>query len=237
MKNSGKILKVIVFGVFILFGLGLRLSYAGEIDVLLNKLVEKGILKAFEAQEIRTETNEEIAKIKKEEQKEYKKLSKDSLPGWIKDTKLKGDLRLRYQYDKKEGSEERHRERIRYRLGLESKVGEALKVAAGLASGSSDSRSTNQTLQDTFSTKGIQLDYAYAQFKANDKLTFYGGKILRKPVLWEPADLLWDGDINPEGAALAFNKPMDSIDLFFNSGVFALDEASSDTSDPFMYYF
>jgi len=230
-----KIVFAIVSGACILFVLGMQPLYAGEMDILLKKLVEKKILTAEEAEEVLAETKEEMREGMKKDAGAAG--GDDSLPGWVKNTKLKGDLRLRYERVKKEGSEDRHRGRIRYRLGVESKLADNLKVAAGLASGSSDPRSTNQSFQDAFSTKSIQLDYAYAEFKADEKLILYGGKMHRSPVIWEPSELLWDGDINPEGAALAFNNPIDSIDLFFNSGVFALDEASSDTSDPFMYYF
>ena len=90
--------------------------------------------------------------------------------------------------------------------------------------------------RNTFQTPDIRLDYAFAEYSAAPWLTLYGGKFKRKPVVWQPSDLLWDSDINPEGGAITINKGlMSNLDLFFNTGVFVLDESSSDTSDPMMY--
>ncbi|MFH1854386.1 MAG: putative porin [Candidatus Omnitrophota bacterium] len=205
--------------------------FAGEVDVLVDKLVEKGILSPVEAQIILDETKQEVAKDLAQG-KSY------ALPDWVQRTKLKGDLRLRYQYDDKDldSVSGRNRERVRFRLGIESKVNGQWKIAAGLASGSSDPRSTNQTLQDTFSSKGINLDYMYAQYTAAPWLSVVGGKMERKPILWEPTDLLWDGDINPEGAALVLSKGMEGIDLFMNTGFFVIDESSSKSKEPWMSY-
>ncbi len=207
------------------------LCFAGEIDILVNKLVEKGVLSHGEAQEIITETKEEV-------RAQIAAGTSDMLPGWLQRTKLKGDLRLRYQYSDTDGDSKsgRHRERVRFRLGLESKVNEQWTVLAGLATGSSDPRSTNQTMQDTFSTKGINLDYAYAVYAPAGWLNLYGGKMKRKPILWEPTDLLWDGDVNPEGVAFTIENSLDQLDLFMNSGFFILDESSSKSNEPYMAY-
>ncbi len=222
---------------FILFAFLMGMNFyannavAGEIDILINKLVDKGILSHGEAQQVLTETKEEIrANIASGKE--------DSLPVWIQNSKLKGDFRLRYQYDDKKNDSKsgRNRARIRYRLGVESKVNDSLKVAAGLASGGSDPRSTNQTFQDTFSTKGINLDYAYLDYNAAPWAKVQAGKMPRKAVLWEPTDLLWDGDINPEGAALMLSRSLSGIDLFLNSGFFVLDESSSASNEPYMAY-
>jgi hypothetical protein len=134
-------------------------------------------------------------------------------------------------------------------LGLESDVTDTVKVGAGLASGSDDPRSTNQTLDNTFDTPDIRLDYAFAQWKPEDGMSFIGGKFGRKDYLWAPTDLLWDGDINPEGASMHFDRSLnDSVDGFLNSGVWVLEEiesgniaaitedSSEDHVDPFLTY-
>ena len=203
-------------------------SFAGEVDILVDKLVEKGFLTPVEAQIILDETKQEVAK-------EVAQGESYALPKWVQNIKFKGDLRTRYQWEKQKGSEERHRGRIRFRLGSEMKVTEGLKVAAGLATGGTDPRSTNETLDNTFETPDIRLDYAYAQYVPVSWLTLQGGKIKGTP-FWTPSDLLWDSDINPDGVAVNLNYGLSSnIDAFFNTGLFILDESSSDTSDPFMY--
>jgi len=53
-----------------------------------------------------------------------------TLPKWVQNFTFKGDLRLRYQTDKKEDSKRRHRGRIRARLGADVKVTDDINVAA-----------------------------------------------------------------------------------------------------------
>ena len=205
-------------------------AFAGEIDLLVQKLVEKGILSPGEAQQVITETKEEI-------KKEVAQAKSESLPQWIQTMKLKGDFRLRYQRDHSIASttQDQNRARIRARLGLESKVNDKLKVDVGIATGTtSDPRSTNITLGSSSSKKSIILDYAYAQYTPFSWGTFLGGKF-HNP-LWEPGDLIWDTDITPEGGAakLSYNLSPNT-ELFANTGVFVLGESSGDAADPTMY--
>lgn len=219
-------------------------AQAGEVDVLLQKLVEKGILSSTEAQEVRTETNEEVAKQKKVADGEYAELAKKSMPDWVKNIKLKGDFRLRYQYQHtNDALNDRHRARIRLRLGAEGKVNDKLMVGVGIATGLNDgsadaARSTNATLENGFSKKVISLDYAYAKYTPYEWLEIIGGKF-HNP-LWMPSDLVWDSDINPEGGSINLKKKMnDQLDLFLNTGIFVLDESNSagQNDDPMMYVF
>lgn len=217
----------------------LKNSFAGEVDILVQKLVEKGILTPGEAQEILVETKEEI-------KKEIAMGKYETLPTWLQTIKLKGDFRARYQWTKKKGSEDRHRERIRLRLGADAMVNEQMKIALGLATlgKANDPRSTNVTLgtgRDEASNnpgtfKDIGLDYAYAEYFPFTWLTLSAGKI--RNVLWEPSDLLWDTDINPDGGALKLSYKINpNLGLFMNNMVYVLSESSSDTSDPFMFAF
>ncbi len=239
-----KFLTVMVLAGFIVLTVRTPSSYASEVDVLLQKLVEKGVLSSSEAQEIRTETNEEIAKQDKEKQEDYKKLAKDTLPAWVQNTKLKGDFRLRYQLDKDKGQEDENRARIRARFGLDTKVNDQVKAGIGIATGKlSDPRSTNVTLGlDSSSTnnpgsfKDITLDYAYGQYTPFNWLTLTGGKF--KNPLWQPNDLIWDGDLNPEGVAAQLSyKLSPQLELFMNDLFFTLFESRTDTSDAFMAAF
>lgn len=157
------------------------------------------------------------------------------LPEWVQNFTFKGDLRLRYQSNKRQETKGRHRGRIRARLGADVKVTDEIKVAAGLATGGTDPRSTNQTLQNTFETPDIRLDYAYGQYKPLSWVTLKGGKIKGMP-FWKPSDLLWDSDINPEGGGAQLKYSLrPNVGVFFNTSCFILDESGSDTSDPFMY--
>ncbi|MDD4878972.1 MAG: putative porin [Candidatus Omnitrophica bacterium] len=215
-------------------------SYAGEMDVLLGKLVDKGILTASEAQEIRTETNDEIAKQEKVKQEDYKKLAKDSMPDWVKNIKFSGDFRNRYQWDKSKSATsvatERNRDRIRVRLGADMKVIDDFKVGFGIATGTTtDPKSTNVTLGDGFSFKNIILDYGYGQYiphwTAPVDTTFTAGKF--KNPFWEPINALVDGDINPEGAALQLKYNVNpSANVFLNYGFLYLGDTFPKTKNP-----
>jgi hypothetical protein len=251
---------------FVILGLGSYVSYASEVDALLQKLIDKGILTAPEAQEIRSETNDEIAKTEKQKQEDYKALAKDILPDWVKNTKLKGDFRLRYSYNHPKGvgnlTNDNQRARLRLRMGLESNINDKVTVAAGLATGlgspndtplsattgngtgayvgdlSRDyARSANQTLTGVFSKKPIQLDYAYAKYTPQPWVSLTGG-IFMNP-FWDPeGKFIWDDNIRPEGAAIAFNKSWNpQFTTFVNSGYLVLDQNSGDHDGPMLYAF
>ena len=214
-------------------------------DILVEKLVQKGIINAGDAREILNEVKEEAKKEREIIVEETKASLKNdgslalNLPGWVERTKLKGDLRLRYQTEDRhtssvgDGKVTRNRFRYRLRLGVMSEVTDKVDVGFGLATGSDDPRSTNQTMQDGFETPDIRLDYAYVAYKPFDGVTLTGGK-MHNPI-WKPSDLLWDGDIKPEGAAIQYKKKMDNAELFFNGGAWVLDEWSNNSSDPYLF--
>jgi len=94
----------------------------------------------------------------------------------------------------------------------------------------------------SFETPDIRLDYAYAKYSPLSSADIYIGRFARKPVLWQTDDLLWDGDINPDGIAGALTHSLnDKNDLFLNGGIFPLLQYTSDAektqgADPVMYY-
>ncbi len=227
-----KLLMLLVLVGFVSLGLGIN-SYAGEVDILLQKLVEKGVLTAGEAQQIGTETKEQV-------KKEISEGKFSSLPAWVQNTKLKGDLRLRFQnlHEKNTGDigKDTTVGRIRMRLGIESKVNDKLKVGVGIATGSGDPRSTNITFGSYSTKKGIYLDYAYGKYDPLPWLSFVGGKMLLPDVLWEPTDLIWDTDITPEGAVIGFSKTLDSkTSVFMKTGSMVLVDDTSTTSGAMAY--
>src|SRR3989338_1716830 len=206
-----------------------------QVDALIEKLVEKGILDRQESIKLKSEIADDEKLVKEEGLKQ-------SLPSWAREMKLNGDFRLRYQYEKKKGSNtnagnttERNRARIRFRMGAQTKVNDQTKVLFGLATGGTDPRSTNQTLENSFELKDVRLDYAYFQYAPFAWASFFGGRM--KNPLWEPGDLLWDTDINPEGlAAKLTGKLNPNLEPYMNTGLFLLDENSA-TADPLMYVF
>ncbi|MFA5176524.1 MAG: putative porin [Candidatus Omnitrophota bacterium] len=206
-------------------------SFAGEIDLLLQKLVEKGVLTAGEAQQVKAETKEEI-------RKEISQAKYDLLPEWLQKVKMKGDFRLRYAYTKQKGIKDDSKGQIRVRLGLDTKINDQMKVGIGMATGStSNPRSTNATIADSngpASFKSIILDYAYGSYSPTTWLTFTGGKF--KNPIWQPNDLLWDGDLNPEGVSAQLDYNLNPyLGLFLNGEVFALTQDSESNSGRTMF--
>ncbi len=197
-----------------------------EYDILMN---------AAKAEEEKTE----FANLQARQKSEEKLATVDEKTGkikWTEKIKLKGDVRTRYQYDDRDGSLERNRGRLRYRLGIIAKPADGWEVGAGLVSGGSDPRSTNQTFDNTFSTKGINLDYAYMQYRFANGFKAIAGKFRRKKYLWAPTDVMWDGDINPEGFSVNYETMNAWGGLFANTGVWILEQESSSARDPYMTY-
>lgn len=202
---------------------------AGEIDILLDRLVEKNILSGAEAQEIRYETEEEV-------KKEISRSQHRTLPIWLQNITFGGDLRLRYQNENNFNlSYNRQRFRLRTRIYINAKVNENLFVYTQIASGEkTDSRSTNQTLTDNFAKKNIYLDYSYMEWNLNEIFSFTAGKI--KTPFYSASDMLWDMDINEEGGVVKMEYPVFTNSKFnSNAGMFMLKENSS-SKDQTMFY-
>ncbi|MCM8831675.1 MAG: putative porin [Candidatus Omnitrophica bacterium] len=206
------------------------------VDALIEKLVEKGILTRQEGIRLKSEIVEDEQIVREEG-------FKQSLPKWLQNMKLKGDFRARYQYEKRKGSNlnqgkttERNRGRFRLRVGAETKVNDNTNLYFGLASGNNgDPRSTNQTFEDSFSKKSIWIDYVYGEYLPSDWLTLFIGKM--KNPIWEPGDMLWDTDINPEGGAMKLNWKLNPyLSLYANNAIFVLEEYAN-SSDPWMLVF
>lgn len=251
-------------------------SFGGDMEILLDKLVGKGVLTKPEAEAILREMKEtkEVEKGKTEVQKakteteptkteEKKGESPDWVknlpdwiknpPDWIKNMKFSGDFRLRYEYSHTDSTAsddpERNRGRFRLRFGVDTRIVDDVTVGLGVATGSGDPRSVDQTFQDSFSKKSIYINYAYAQYKPLQWLGLLGGKLQTNPIFranslgaW-PSELAWDNDITPEGAAVVLNYPAlwklnsASLDVFMNNAFFLLDENDPAGSgrEPYMF--
>ncbi|MBI5374123.1 MAG: putative porin [Candidatus Schekmanbacteria bacterium] len=245
-----------LFTLFFAFLFFTTLSFASEVEILVKKLVQKGILTEEEAKEMLSETKAEESK-QKEAQKETVKeevktemaktqevLKNTILPTWVKNTTFSGDVRLRYAYDRMKDDiagedtnfADRQRLRFRLRYGFETVVNDKVKVGLRFATGTGDQTSTNQTMQDTFSAKNIWLDQAFIEIKPIPELRLIGGKI-ENP--FYTTDLVWDPDVKPEGivvqAKKSFGEKELNIEPFMTFGFFPIDESSTDSNDQSLY--
>ena len=120
-----------------------------------------------------------------------------------------GDVRLRAEPTfggPSDRSQDRFRGRIRLRFNAEAKLNDQFQGGFSLASGDlNDPISTNQTLDQYDTRKPIAIDRAYATYNPSwfHPLTLTGGKFSYP---WFNTELVWDKDMNPEGAGetLAF---------------------------------
>jgi hypothetical protein len=122
---------------------------------------------------------------------------------YASDLNFTGDVRLRHEViDDSTNTNQSTRQRVRARLNAEATVSDTTTVGLGLATGSADRRSTNQTLSGNFSSKSINLDTAYI------KTELLGGDLTLgkfKNPLTNVSELFWDNDVRPEGVTFATN--------------------------------
>jgi polyhydroxyalkanoate synthesis regulator phasin len=222
---------------------GMAPSHAAEVDVLINKLVEKGLLTQQEAGQLLNEMQKEGARQETTVKETAEQVAKDTaqktvkeeaktwakIPDWVNRIHFKGDFRLRYQYEDKKADNgdvtNRNRGRYRWRFGAVADVTEDKKwqVGFGLASGTGDPRSTNQTFTNDSEHADARIDYAYAQFQPFKELKIIGGQF--KNPIYKPKDLVWDGDITPQGVTAPFAyKVNDQFGFFVTPALFVLEE-------------
>lgn len=171
-------------------------SYAQDSGALLNLLARKGIITDQEAEDLRAELTSEFTA--------NTSAGKLNLGSHITEFKLSGDVRLRHQMETQapetaSGSNlvtnERTRERFRFRFNgdvLMQKgwgAGFALETANAADSG-------NQTFENGNDDYALYLARAYVSWQYSPNLLFVGGK-QKNP--FYTTDLVWDGDINPQG--------------------------------------
>jgi len=159
-----------------------------------------------------------------------------------------GDFRARLEnfwYDRDDtGSDRGNRTRGRYRLRIQgkAKINDYTKVVFRIASGTQEIRSTNKSFGhgNDFDPDGLFIDRAYVEFKApktwlgeSTSVTSMVGKT-KNPFLWKNGKdyMLWDHDINPEGAALMLGHRLsENVRTYLNAGYFIMDE-NSQSKDP-----
>jgi hypothetical protein len=219
------------------------IAKADEVSELKKQLAEQQKLLL----EMQKRIEQLEANQKAQEQKVDEKITKaveskqiGALPDsikWVENVKISGDLRYRHESIDSQASgnwrDGRTRHRIRARLGLDAKINDDWDVAFRIASGSADPVSTNQSLEDSFSSKAIWLDLAYFTWHPSSRkgLKVYGGKMKNPFYRAGNNQLIWDDDLNPEGIAASYETPFGSGNnkLYINGGGFWVDESSAGT--------
>lgn len=223
-----KLILIAILGILLFSFSNSAFSATTQVDALIEKLVDKGVITKEEARELKTEIVED-EKIKISDE------VKQILPSWVQNTKWKGDLRLRNEYIKKDVGTDNTRQRFRLRYGFETKVNDKVNFAAGLASGNDNATtSTNQTLEQEFDKKAIWIDYAYVSYDPFAWLNLKGGRF---PNPFFCTDMVWDSDINFDGAAVnlrhSLNNPEGALPIsgYFTTALLPIDNNSTTTRD------
>jgi len=132
-----------------------------------------------------------------------------SQPPWVDvfdRLKLYGDFRLRAEQDfKLDDRKDRDLQRLRLRFGVNYQLTDDVLLGTRLVTGNKDDpNSTHVTLGDGFDDIEINLDRAFLTYRPewweNSYVTAgkFNNPLYRNPVY---AELVWDADIQPEGAA------------------------------------
>jgi hypothetical protein len=205
-------------------------------SALLDALVKKGVLSDQEAEDIRAD-----------EQKDYASTaaSKITLSSSIKSITFYGDLRIRYEMrdgtahagdvannGAVSGADSQTRSRWRYRLrfGVKGDLYDQFFYGIRIATNPNYDRSGNVTFGDSDSAGPfgkdkslLAIDQVYLGWKPTDYITLIGGKM---PNPLYSTSMVWDENLNPEGAAEQFDKTYDDVEVFATAGQFVYGDSA-----------
>jgi hypothetical protein len=213
--------------------------FAQDAGALLDLLVKKKLITDQEAEEVRAELTKQVSETSG---------GKWKLSTPITEVELYGDIRLRYQYNGgqttdnsplgahvngiagHDDSQERERERYRLRLGVRGTLADDWFFGIRFETNAS-SRSTNVTFGDEASggpfaknSDTVNVGQAYLGYKGFKDITLTGG---RMPNPMVSTLMVWDPDINPEGLAEQWKH---TFNFEFGGGSTASTEAYSKES-------
>lgn len=119
---------------------------------------------------------------------------------------LSGDLRLRYEHNGSDNDAPNDgRAVLRARLRAAYEVNEWLALGGQVVTGSQDDPNTADVTLGNFNDDlEISLDQAFLHLSRGG-LELWGGKF---PQVFRRTDLVWDGDVSPQGVAVRYRAPL-----------------------------
>ncbi|AQQ09524.1 hypothetical protein L21SP3_01330 [Sedimentisphaera cyanobacteriorum] len=209
-----------------------KLIAAAICGVIASGTFASGSASAEEIEMLREEIaslKSRLSKIESEQQLQQEKTAEiEEGFGWTKDMQVSGDFRYRYESIDQEGEDSRHRNRIRARISLKAIITNQISYHLRLASGNDDPVSANQSLDGGFASKDFWLDRAYMKWRPAEGWQLNLGKTSNPFFCPGGSQLLWDSDVNPEGAALQYSGKLGEANIFANAGGMWVEENSSD---------
>lgn len=144
---------------------------------------------------------------------------------WVDTVAVKGDLRYRYENITEDGKDDRQRDRIRARIGASAKINDDVKGEIQFSTGDGDPISGNKTLGDGFTKKDMGLNLAYLDWTVQDGVNVIAGK-MKNPFICV-SDMIWDGDLTPEGVAAKVEQTVGPLTLYVNGAQMWVQERST----------
>lgn len=140
--------------------------------------------------------------------------------------KFSGDLRVRGQHDSSDNDRpDRSSSQVRARLGATYAVNDRISLGARLVTGDADDpNSSDVQLSNWDDDLDVSLDQAYLQANFGP-LKLFGGKM---PQPFTRTELVWDGDVNPQGLAATYRHAFANGSAFRANGLFfVIDEQAA----------
>ena len=135
-----------------------------------------------------------------------------------------GDVRLRYEHNwAAENARDRGRGVLRARLRASYAINDWLAAGGQIVTGDPDDPNTADVSLSSFADDlAFTLDQAYLRAKFG-RATFWGGKFANP---FTRSDLVWDGDVSPQGLATTYEAPLaDGVGLRLAGLYFLVDES------------
>ncbi|MDZ4817300.1 MAG: putative porin [Verrucomicrobiota bacterium] len=231
MKNKLQKL-LVVLGACVAFGVPTPVK-AQQSEALVEALVRKGVLTEQEGEDIKSDLSKEFKNSGAGKFDMNKNLTKLKLYGDFRFRNEYVETRRNFtgvatqanlaEFTREDLGENaaNWRQRIRLRLGADYSLTEGITTSirlasagapAGTGAGDPDARSSNQTLGNFFESGTIYIDKAFATIDFvkwsgvdlwADSIVI-GAGVFDNPLMG--SNLMWDGDINPNGAFQAVRK-------------------------------
>ena len=162
-----------------------------------------------------------------------KEVAKEKSPSY----EFRGEVRGSYQYIRERGATYTNQQlqRMRALLGLEASPAEDFTLGLQLATGTTSPTSRFQDMGGSWTRKSVGVDLAFVRWKpaAKEGLFLEAGKVALPFYKMMGSELVFDGDVNPEGIAIGLSPEIKGTKLELRGGHFVVEERSS-SSDSFL---
>ena len=217
-----------------------------SVDALLNKLEQKGVLTVDEAKELKAENAADQTNAISD-----MSLSRFKMADSIKGMQLYGDLRFRYEYrgvanaqrppnyiGNWPGVYSRERMRYAFRFGVRGDLFDDFSYGVRLETSNNprspwDTFGNNSTggsaTPSDKNSSGIYLGQAFLNYHPEG---WYEMTVGRMPMPLYTTPMVWDSDINPEGAFEKIKYTINDVDLFMDFAQFDYQNPNSATQIP-----